>query len=337
MKTWIHLALTAGLLTTLAAAQTQTSTQATGSASTQADVKAGNTSAGAKANANVDASARAHTEKSGKKSGEAHAAGSAHGSGSASADASGMALPDGSVLHSVLSRKVDARKSKPGDPIEAKTTQDIKQDGKVVVAKGSRLLGHITEAQTRANGGAETSLGFVFDTLVTRDGRRVPINGTLQAIAAPAASAMAASNDDLFASSSAAGSAAGRGTLGAPVAPAAPAGGGLLGGTVNTVSNTTAGLGSTAGGVVSTATQTTGSLGANTAGSALNANGVLNTGSQGVVNLEGLHLAQASATGEGAAAGSVLTSAGKNINLNSGTQMLIRLDSSATAGKQQPK
>jgi hypothetical protein len=337
MKTWTHLALTAGLLTTLAAAQTQTSTQATGSASTRTEVKAGSANASAHTDTQVNAGAQAQSEKNGKKSGETHAAGSAHGSGSATADASGIALPEGSVLHSVLSRKVDARKSKPGDPIEAKTTQDIKQDGKVVVAKGSRLLGHITRSQARAKGESETSLGFVFDTLVTRDGQRVPIRGTLQAIAAPAASAMAASNDDLFASTSAAGSAAGRGALAAPVSPAAPAGGGLLGGTVSTVSNTTAGLGATAGGAVSTATQTTGALGADVTGAALNANGVLNTGSQGVVNLEGLRLAQASATGEGAAEGSVLTSAGRNINLSSGTQMLIRLESSASAQKPQPK
>jgi hypothetical protein len=49
-----------------------------------------------------------------------------------------------------LSKSVDARHCKPGDELTARVTQDVKSDGKVVIAKGSKLVGHVTEAKANA-------------------------------------------------------------------------------------------------------------------------------------------------------------------------------------------
>ena len=48
-----------------------------------------------------------------------------------------------------LANSLDAKKNKPGDRVEARTTQDVKQDGKVVLKKGTHLVGHVTQAQAR--------------------------------------------------------------------------------------------------------------------------------------------------------------------------------------------
>ena len=70
-------------------------------------------------------------------------------------------------LQAELSKSLDAKKAKPGDEVTAKLTQDVKADGKVVMHKGSRLVGHVTEAQAKSKENAESKLGIVFDKAVS--------------------------------------------------------------------------------------------------------------------------------------------------------------------------
>src|SRR6202030_1439198 len=56
-------------------------------------------------------------------------------------------LANGTVVNAALSSPVDAKKNKPGDPVSAKTTQDTRSNGQVVISKGSKLVGHVTEAK----------------------------------------------------------------------------------------------------------------------------------------------------------------------------------------------
>src|SRR5436305_15305567 len=117
-------------------------------------------------------------------------------------------------------------------------------------------------------------------------------------------------------SGSAAGSgmAGGRGAIGG-VSSAA-------GGAVGTVTNTAA----TAGGVASGTVDSAASAGGNAAGASrravggLNASGQLTSNSQGVFGLNGLNL---NAAVSSATQGTVITSTGKDVHLDSGTRMLL--------------
>ena len=57
---------------------------------------------------------------------------------------------------------VDARTAKPGQEVTARVTKDVKQDGRVVLHKGDRLVGRITsvEASDKANAGSRISVDF---------------------------------------------------------------------------------------------------------------------------------------------------------------------------------
>jgi hypothetical protein len=115
-----------------------------------------------------------------------------------------------------------------------------------------------------------------------------------------------------------------------------PAGGGLVGGGGGLVSgvgstvNSTAGVatnaagnvGGAAGGVVGSTVNT----GVGAAGSAagLDSAGRLTSASSGVIGLQGLNLSSAASN---ATQGSVITSAERNVHLDSGTQMLLRVAS----------
>jgi hypothetical protein len=70
-----------------------------------------------------------------------------------------------SKINAVLESAIDTRKAKPGDEVSAKVAKDVKQDGKVVVHKGDRLLGKVVSAKTNGTAGSGSQLAVQFDRL----------------------------------------------------------------------------------------------------------------------------------------------------------------------------
>lgn len=91
----------------------------------------------------------------------------------------------GTTLNAVLSDTVDARKSKPGDTVKAKTSEDLKAGGQVVIPRGAKLVGHVTEAQPAAKSDEQARLGIVFDRAELKDGHQIPLHTSFYALAAP--------------------------------------------------------------------------------------------------------------------------------------------------------
>src|SRR5467141_125019 len=118
-----------------AAAQSQTGAQAGAQSSGQASVQAGQTQAQASGNASAASAASAQNEQ---------------------ANAS---LASGTAFNAALSSPIDSKKCKPGDPVNAKTTEAAKSEGKTVIPKGSKLVGHVTQASARAKGDPEERAG----------------------------------------------------------------------------------------------------------------------------------------------------------------------------------
>ena len=105
-------------------------------------------------------------------------------------------LAAGTALNAELSRPLDSKKAKPGDVVAAQTTEAVKVDGKVVIPSNTKLVGHVTRASARAKGDADSVLAMQFDRAVLKDGREMPLQVTLQAMAADQG-APAVSGDDL--------------------------------------------------------------------------------------------------------------------------------------------
>jgi len=216
-------------------------------------------------------------------------------------------------MNAALSQPVDARKNKPGDQVTAKTTEATKSEGKVVIPRGSKLIGHVTECKARSKEEKESALGIVFDKAILKNGEEIPLNVTIHALAAAqTAAATSFGGDDLAAGGGAVGSAraSGGGTLGGVRSTAGAA--------TSAVTNTAAGAGGVAGGAVSSTVNAAGA--ARGAVGGLNAAGQLTSNSQGVFGLEGLNLNTAAAN---STQGSLITSTGKNVHLDSGTQLLL--------------
>jgi hypothetical protein len=312
------------LMTLSAGAQTAAGSSTSGNAS----VTPGQAGAGAStsqsaqtpgASANVDGSANAkasHEHESKKQEKDSGSSGSKSSSNSPAANGGSAALSSGTTLQAELSKGLDCKKAKPGDEVSAKLTQDVKSDGKVVLHKGSKLVGHVTEAQARSKDNAESKLGVVFDKAVLKGGQELAFNGAIQALAPPAQNSLSAAADE---SANMAGSGMARGgNMGGS------RGGGPLGGAVGSVNNTVggaaSGVGNTAGSVTGSATGAVGGAVNNTAGTAVN--GAINSTSHGVVGMQGLALATAATSN---AQGSVISSATHNVKLDAGTQMVLQV------------
>src|SRR6185437_13846064 len=59
------------------------------------------------------------------------------------AKAPGLHFSPGSVLPVELDKSVDAKKAKPGDPVVAKVDQDLLSNGKIVIPRNSKVMGHV--------------------------------------------------------------------------------------------------------------------------------------------------------------------------------------------------
>jgi hypothetical protein len=283
--------------------------QANANVNSSQNAQAGGTTANANASGSAQVSRHDETKhEHGAKSG----AGS-ESSSSAATGAGSATLGSTSNLQAELTKPIDAGKAKPGDEVTAKLTQDFKSDGKVVFHKGSKLVGHVTEAQAHSKNNAESRLGIVFDKVQPKGGEEASINAMVQALAPPVRGTLASSADESLSAPAMGGSHGG-------------GGGGLLsgvgGGATSTLGSAVGTTSNVAGGVTGGVTSNVSSTVSGAAGTGLSAQGTLTNASSGVIGMQGLSLSSVSSTN---AQGSIISSASRTVKLESGTQMLLQL------------
>lgn len=229
----------------------------------------------------------------------------AKGSASAQAGGQSLGLDAGTRLAAELQNTLDARHARVGDRVVLKTTENLKANGRVVVKKGARLLGRVTEVGENLRGQAGSSISLVFDRL--ESGSLVaPISATITSVTQTRARAHA-DDTDLDASASTRSDASTR---------TRQSSGGLLGGVTGAVGNTVGTTTRAAGDIVSGTTETAG----NAAGSVGRAVGSIRITQSAGASLEG---------------GSTLSLTGGNLRLEKGTTFRLALSESANVGDNQ--
>jgi hypothetical protein len=191
----------------------------------------------------------------------------------------------GTKLRAQLDKTIDAKKVKPGDPVLAKTMDDLESGGKIVAPRGLKIVGHVVAASPHEKGSA-SRLEIAFDKL-DLGGTEVPMKATVQALAKPVSNAPMASEDT------------GPPQSGVPMGPGSRGGMGQPGGAPNAGT-----MGNPAG----------------TAGATTPQSGQISLNAEGVLGIPELSLAP------GPSQDSVLTSEKHNVKLESGTQMILRVE-----------
>jgi hypothetical protein len=216
---------------------------------------------------------------------------------------SDASLAAGTAINAELNSSIDSKKAKSGDTVMAHTTEAVKSgDDRTILPKGTKLIGHITQAS--AKGDTESALGIGFDKAILKGGEEVPLSVTIQALAAPASASSSAPYMDTMPSAGGPSTSPGSGTNKSSM-------GGNRGGTAGNPGSypRANGAGSEPGAV-----------------GGANSSGELAPNSRGVIGLNGLQL-----TASNNAQVSVISSSGKNVHLDGGTRLLLVAQTVAAA------
>ncbi len=216
-----------------------------------------------------------------------------------SSQASTPQIAPGSVIPVQLTKTIDAKKIKSGDAVEAKVTQDMKSgNGEVIVAKDTKITGHITAAQARTKEQKESQVGIEFDHAVMKNGSDVTLPMSIQAVISQSALNGGSDNN-------------GREAANQP-APASSAGG------VPPGAGRPSGMG---GGTASQPSSSASGDWPSTPQAEQKAQQPITGNTEGVVGISDLRLSTTSDKTQG----SILTSEKNNVKVESGTLMLLRV------------
>lgn len=208
------------------------------------------------------------------------------------ADENSTAAGSGQAVMVELMKTLDAKKLKAGDPVTTRLTQGMRAGDGTFVAAGSVVKGHVTAATAKGNGAPQSSIVIAFDNVALKNGQQLPFQATIQAVGAP----------PILAPEQYGGGAGSQPVMtppGTPNSPGSLSGTGPMGGSAPVTGLPQPG----------NPPQTNGNP-----GTALSPGG-LTTESTGVVGLRNIELQS----------GSTLTSTGKDLKLDSGTELVLRV------------
>lgn len=82
----------------------------------------------------------------------------------------------------LLSKSLDSKKLKIGEEVICQTPVPVRLQSGMMFPTGTKVIGHVTEAQARSKGDAQSSLGITFDKIQLSKKEEIPIKGVLQAV-----------------------------------------------------------------------------------------------------------------------------------------------------------
>src|SRR3984957_11427861 len=105
-------------------------------------------------------------------------------SASARSEQTEAILAGGTTILAELNSGLDSKKVKAGDKVAARVTAPMKSnDGRKIIPRGTKLEGHVTQADARSKGGNASVLGIQFDKATLKDGTEIALNVVIQAMA----------------------------------------------------------------------------------------------------------------------------------------------------------
>jgi len=87
------------------------------------------------------------------------------------------------IIPGFLAASLDSKKKKPGEEVVVKTAGAVHLADGTVIPRGTKVVGHVTEAKARSGSDAQSSLGIVFDMIALPDGKTLAITGVVRAFA----------------------------------------------------------------------------------------------------------------------------------------------------------
>lgn len=204
----------------------------------------------------------------------------------------------GASVSAELTKGVDTKRAKVGDPIEARVTSAAKLPDGTELPRGTKLIGKVTDVRASSKQEKNAHLVFNIDHAQLKDGQQIPVHAALTSVTAPPQSSAA----DLPMSG----------------------GGATAGGSAAGASGSTAGANGSSAGAAPTAPSTP----TMTSSQPVTSQGGTLTGGQDHVPVGNLPGVMLTGTSDANSAGS-LDALGQNISLASGTKLTLNLSAGA--------
>jgi|SRR5690349_3328453 len=99
--------------------------------------------------------------------------------------ASGNNQPAVSTIFAIVEKRIDTQSASLNQELTLRTISDVVVDGIVVIPSGSRVVGHVVELATKGKGSEQTILAIVIDKAMLENGREITLQGIIAAVAAP--------------------------------------------------------------------------------------------------------------------------------------------------------
>jgi hypothetical protein len=91
----------------------------------------------------------------------------------------------GARVNAELTKRIDSKRAKVGDTVEAKTTSAVKLPDGTELPKGTKLAGKVTDVRARSNTDKTSHLAFNLDQALIKDGHDVFLRVMVMSATAP--------------------------------------------------------------------------------------------------------------------------------------------------------
>jgi hypothetical protein len=91
----------------------------------------------------------------------------------------------GARVNAELTKRIDTKKAKVGDTVEARTTSAVKLPDGTELPKGTKLTGKVTDVRARSNSDKTSHIAFNLDEALTKDGHEVPLKVMVMSVTVP--------------------------------------------------------------------------------------------------------------------------------------------------------
>jgi hypothetical protein len=203
-----------------------------------------------------------------------------------------------------LTKRIDSKKARVGDEVNAKTTVEAKLPDGTDIPKGTKLVGNVVDVKAKSKEQKDSHLVLALNRAVLKDGHEMPIRSAVTSMTAPAMSASA----DM------------------------PAGGGSVGGAAPSGGSADAGGGSSGGPASSSSSSMPSSMSSSSAPQSAQGEMLKSAQDRVAVGNKPKVMLSAPTTPESAG---VLDAQGENISLDSGTKFTVNIASAEGSGQGQ--
>ena len=90
-----------------------------------------------------------------------------------------------STVFAVVLKRLDTKNASLNQELTLRTITDVILDGVVVIPTGSKVVGHVVEFATKGKESRQSLLAIVIDKAMLENGRQIPLQAIIAAVAAP--------------------------------------------------------------------------------------------------------------------------------------------------------